>query len=107
MNPFKNDGFTFAPKGGQLELSFFDYTAEELNEGKSENEYHIAFFFIDDAGEVVDDDQFDAIFLNPYIYIKNLIGGKYYGMIARKTKRSAEWFDKTLIDIKKALQNAK
>lgn len=88
------DGFYFTPNEDRsdLNLQLFSYNQDDLNEDKSENTYHIAFFYFTDDGFVLDE-KFEAIFYSPMTYIKNLIGSKYYGIMAKKSKRSAEWFD--------------
>lgn len=88
------DGIYFVPKNEyQYELSMFNYVTEDLDHGKTENEYHIAFFYDDEHGNPIFEEKFDAIFFHPETYLKNLIGSKYYGVMARKSTKSAEWFD--------------
>jgi len=94
---FDYDGFYFVPNEDQtdLNLQMFSYNVEELKEDKSENTYHIAFFYFDE-NRFVFDEKFEAIFYSPMTYIKNLIGSKYHGIMARKSKRSGEWFDQLI-----------
>ena len=108
MQPMTFDGFFFTPnvEDGELELSFFDYTEENMkNAEKVENtsygdKYHIAFFKPNGEGLVEFDESFEAIFADPVSYVKNLTGTSIFGCILRKTTRSNKWFDNYLTNAK-------
>lgn len=95
------DGFYFVPDGdGGYEIQTFFYsedsTISKVSAGATDlgHQYHIAFFYDDENGQPKFDETFDAIFTHPLTYVKTLLGSKYYGVIARKTENSAEWFQR-------------
>jgi len=120
------DGFYFLPGDDdeELNLSYFKFK-EEAFKGKPVGSstvgdmYHVAFFSRDDLGNPKFDDTFEAIFADPSVYIKGLVGSNVYGCILRKTEKSQEWFDEyleraltklhavRLIDNLKAIANSK
>lgn len=94
------DGFYIMPgeDEGSLSLSYFDFR-EEFDKGKkiggSEigDMYHVIFFKQGDDNIPELDDHFEAIFGDPEIYIKGLIGANIYGCFVRKTENSFKWVD--------------
>ena len=108
MQTMTFDGFFFTPGADddELELSFFDYSEENLkNAEKVENtaigdKYHIAFFKPNGKGLVEFDESFEAIFADPVTYVKNLTGSQLFGCVVRKTTQSGKWFDNYLSSAK-------
>lgn len=114
MKPNEYDGFYFLPDEGDddLQIAYFNFKDEFANGTPIEHssigyKYHIAFFRRDDEGNPVFDDTFEAIFGDPTIYIKNLVGAGLYGCVLRKTEKSQEWFDEYLERAFKKLQVVK
>jgi hypothetical protein len=103
MKPNEYDGFYFLPdeSNDDLQIAYFNFKDEFANATPIEHssigyKYHIAFFRRDKEGNPVFDDTFEAIFGDPTIYIKNLVGAGLYGCVLRKTEKSQEWFDEYL-----------
>lgn len=97
------DGFYFLPgeDDEELNLSYFKFKEEifmgaPVGSSSVGDMYHVAFFSRDDQGNPKFDDTFEAIFADPSVYIKGLVGSKVYGCILRKTEKSQEWFDEYL-----------
>jgi hypothetical protein len=114
MKPNEYDGFYFLPDEGDddLQIAYFNFKDEFANGTPIEQssigyKYHIAFFRRDDEGNPVFDDTFEAIFGDPVIYIKNLVGAGLYGCVLKKTEKSQEWFDEYLERSFKKLQLTK
>jgi hypothetical protein len=103
MKPKEYDGFYFLPdeNDDDLQITYFKFKDEFANKKPIEEntigyKYHIAFFKRDGEGNPVFDDTFEAIFGDPTIYIKNLVGAGLYGCVLKKTEKSQEWFDEYL-----------
>lgn len=65
--------------------------------------YHIILFKIDDGdGGIEGLDDFEAILLDPLVYISQLIPQHWYGVVAKKTTTSKRFIKKTLDGLKKA-----
>lgn len=114
MKPNEYDGFYFLPDEGDddLQIAYFNFKDEFANGTPIEQssigyKYHIAFFRRDDEGNPVFDDTFEAIFGDPVVYIKNLVGAGLYGCVLKKTEKSQEWFDEYLERAFKKLQIVK
>jgi hypothetical protein len=114
MKPNEYDGFYFLPDEGDddLQIAYFNFKDEFANGTPIEQssigyKYHIAFFRRDDEGNPVFDDTFEAIFGDPVVYIKNLVGAGLYGCVLKKTEKSQEWFDEYLERAFKKLQLTK
>ena len=56
----------------------------------------MAFFKRGEDGHPEFDDTFEAIFADPAVYVKGLIGANVYGCVLRKTEKSQKWFDEYL-----------
>jgi hypothetical protein len=103
------DGFYFLPSDDDdaLNLAFFRFKEGEnygrpIERSGMGDKYHIAFFKCDDTGTPIFDEHFEAIFSDPTIYIKNLIGSDLYGCVLRKTEQSYKWWDKYLTKAKES-----
>lgn len=104
------DGFYFVPveEEDALSLSFFKFDEEVIPVGKPidgtkvGDMFHVAFFRPDDEGMPVFDEEFEAIFADPTVYIMSLVGSDLAGCILRKTEHSGKWWSKYLTDAKNA-----
>lgn len=100
------DGFYFLPgdEEGAMNIAYFDFTdsqykGEPIEAAEHGDKYHIAFFKL--AGEKpVFDEHFEAIFSDPVVYVKNLLGSGLYGCVLRKTDKSANWWSEYLTSTK-------
>lgn len=100
------DGFFFYPIFN--ETTHIDYNIDlfQFNERKTKSNivekyelgdmYLIAFFKSDVKDVIKLNDNFEAVFIDPMTYIKNLIGSGLYGLMVKKTKKSEKWFKETL-----------
>jgi hypothetical protein len=102
MSTQEFDGFYFLPGDDDYELNLAYFKFKDKFAGKSVessplgDKYHIAFFKRDANGDPMFDEEFEAIFADPSIYVKGLIGADLYGCILRKTENSNEWWDEYL-----------
>ena len=56
--------------------------------------YHIALFDFDNANnECILSDTFEAMLLDPYVYVTDTLGNTTQGCILRKTKKSNKFFN--------------
>lgn len=107
-DPKEYDGFYFLPGDdeNEINLAYFQFKDEFGNSDPIEatplgDKYHIAFFKRGEDGHPEFDDSFEAIFADPTVYIKGLIGAEVYGCVLRKTEKSQKWFDEYLTRAKK------
>jgi hypothetical protein len=116
------DGFYVVPKDAteededdSMELMFFCFKEDEKFGVPIENneigfKYHVAFFKERDDGEMILSDCFEAIFADPVVYAKGLLGSKLFGTFIRKTEKSSDWFDdylKKVVDSVRMVSMAK
>lgn len=94
------DGAYFAPgdDSDELELSYFitdsEFKGQKIDNTSLGDMYHIAFFKINDKGIPFFDEEFEAIFVDPTIYLtKSLLGSNFLGCIFRKTDNSHKWWN--------------
>ena len=96
------DGFYFLPGDDEdgINLAYFkfkeDWDAAAVESTPLGDKYHIAFFKRDANGDPMFDEEFEAIFADPSVYIQGLVGAKLYGCVLRKTEKSAKWWQEYL-----------
>jgi hypothetical protein len=97
------DGFYFIPgdEDDALNLAYFRIKEDSsvgvpIEFTEVGNMYHIAFFKNGSDGHPEFDEEFEAIFADPSVYIRNLIGMKIYGCVLKKTEYSREWWQEYL-----------
>lgn len=99
--PYDAIFFLPGPKEDQvhIEASILKERGESLGGSAMGDAYHVVLF----KDDIIEDkiynvDRFEAIFLDPYEYISNLIPQQWFGMVIRKTTTSGEFvqrlFDK-------------
>jgi len=103
MDTGEYDGFYFLPGADEFEMNFayFKFKEDIWNSQPIEasplgDKYHIAFFKRDVNGDPMFDEEFEAIFADPSVYVPGLIGCKLYGCILRKTEGSQTWWQEYL-----------
>ena len=100
------DGFYFLPteSDNEMQLAFFKVKEGVLGQPVKTNSigdmFHVAFFRKDDEGKPVFDEEFEAIFSDPKVYVKNLLGSNIYGAFLRKSENSGEFWKEYLDDAK-------
>lgn len=100
MSKDEYDGFYFLPgdeDDRDLNIAYFRFKDDEnmgvpIESSEVGDKFHVAFFRKDINGDPVFDEEFEAIFADPSVYIKNLIGANVYGCILRKTEKSSVWW---------------
>ena len=100
MDEMENyDGFYFLPGDDEYELNlaFFkfkegDFDGQPVDSSALGDMYHIAFFRRDANGDPMFDEEFEAIFADPSVYVKGLVGSELYGCVLRKTDKSTTWW---------------
>jgi len=97
------DGFYFLPGEDDYELQFAyfkfkdgEFDGKPVDASPLGDKYHIAFFRRDANGDPMFDEEFEAIFTDPSIYVQGLVGSKLYGCVLRKTDKSNKWWDEYL-----------
>lgn len=107
MSKDEYDGFYFLPaeEEDSLVLSYFkfnndDYRGTPVGGTQVGDMFHIAFFKPDDEGMPVFDEEFEAIFADPTVYIQSLIGSELAGCVLRKTENSGKWWNMYLTGAK-------
>jgi hypothetical protein len=95
--PSEYDGFRFYPSTDDgiegFAVSTFDFANDSANSVSVENSsmgytYHVALFEHDGDENVKVNDLFEAIFVDPMVYLKNLAGTDFFGFFMRKTDKS-------------------
>jgi len=95
--PSDYDGFRFYPSTDDgiegFAVSTFDFANDSANSVSVENSsmgytYHVALFEHDGDENVKVNDLFEAIFVDPMVYLKNLAGTDFFGFFMRKTDKS-------------------
>ena len=98
------DGFYILPHRDDdngLKLSFFDFTddfekGEKIEHTSLGDKYHVIFLRQGEDGHPELDDHFEAIFADPEVYVKGLLGANIYGCMVRKTENSWKWVEEYL-----------
>ena len=98
------DGFYILPHRDDdngLKLSFFDFTddfekGEKIEHTSLGDKYHVIFLTQGEDGNPELDDHFEAIFADPEVYVKGLLGANIYGCMVRKTENSWKWVEEYL-----------
>ena len=98
--PSEYDGFRFYPSSDNgmdgFAITTFDFANEMANSSPIENSsmgytYHVALFQHDGDEKVKINDLFEAIFVDPLVYLRNLGGTDFFGFFVRKTDKSDAW----------------
>jgi hypothetical protein len=97
------DGFYILPhkQDDGLRLSYFDFN-DDFEKGKKIDHtslgdmYHVVFLKQGEDGNPEFDDHFEAIFADPEVYVKGLLGANVYGCMVRKTENSWKWVEEYL-----------
>jgi len=85
------DGICFNPTNddGDVAFSGFKYDKKSKYETNAlGHRYHILLYKLCDDGFVVHLDMFEATLTDPTIYINNMIGHGFFGVVFKKTKKS-------------------
>jgi hypothetical protein len=99
------DGFYFVPDYDDFDenykLAFFNFKeewtkAEPVDKSEMGFTYHMAFFKENEEGLPEFEDAFEAILVDPLVYIKNLVGSGVSGCIVKKTEQSDNWWTEYL-----------
>lgn len=97
MKPHEYDGIYFYPlENSKVKYDFFnfdeEYTSPEIESSELGNKYCVVFMKQDSDGDWVYDEDFEAIFLDPFVYLKNMKPTNLAGAIMKKTEKSIELF---------------
>lgn len=99
MKKCKFDVMFFLPGEKQetihLEQQVYKKPGKKLDGSVLGDAYHIVLFKIRES-EMVDLDNFDAILIDPFTYISQLIPQNWYGLVAKKTTTSKKFLKFTL-----------
>jgi hypothetical protein len=92
------DGFYFLPGEEEydINIAYFKFKekwdAPAIESSPLGDKYHVAFFKRDINGDPMFDEEFEAIFADPSVYVQGLAGAKLYGCVLRKTEKSTKWW---------------
>ena len=77
-----------------INVSAADYKekAEYIESSPLGKKYHILLFKEDESGKLINPDMFEAILVDPFEYISELIPQDWCGVIAKKTTNSYKMF---------------
>ena len=103
MTPSEYDGFHMLPVPEQANVVQFHYFQIEesglqgATEGKNDigEAYNVMLLKHDENGVHIDD-VFEAVFADPLVYAKSLVGMNLFGTFVKKTKDGEGWFEKFL-----------
>lgn len=107
------DGFYFLPgeNDDELKVAYFKMNSESIGApvdvSPIGDTFHIAFFTKNEKGLPEFDDSFEAIFADPTVYVKNLVGHNLFGCIFRKTTTSSKWWENYLNTAKEGCNSLK
>ncbi len=97
------DGFYILPHKDDdgLRLSFFVFNYDfekwkKIDHTSLGDMYHVVFLTQGEDGSPELDDHFEAIFADPEVYVKGLLGANVYGCMVRKTENSWKWIEEYL-----------
>jgi hypothetical protein len=79
-----------------LEQQTYKKPGKKLDGSTLGDAYHIVLFKVQES-KLVDLDNFDAILIDPFTYISQLIPQNWYGFVAKKTTTSKK-FLKSILD---------
>lgn len=106
MHTHEYDGLTFVPSdSGAQVISYFTFNDDALKGEKVDHSpagdmYYIVFFKEDESGELKYDEQFEAIFVDPTVYVSHTLkDSNLYGCIVRKTTKSFKWFSDYVAEV--------
>lgn len=100
IRPDEYEGFYFYPSNTRgkksTSISIFDFIDDMANATPIGNSsmgytYHVGLFKEDNNKKVELNDLFEAIFVDPLVYLKNLGGTDFFGFVVRKTDKSDAW----------------
>jgi hypothetical protein len=103
------DGFLFLPADDAAEdedgiefrfIKYKDYLGAPVEFTEIGEKYHVALFKQDENGDFQFLETFEAIFSDPLTYVRNLVGCKLFGTIAKKKENSTPWFNEYLTGVK-------
>lgn len=98
FNVDNHDGVMFYPLDDEnMDIRGFFY-ADKSNYKLGVNGqqfYHIVLYKQDDNKKITESDNFNAVLLDPSVYISNLIKCGWYGFVGKITDTSQKDFDKT------------
>lgn len=96
------DGVHFLPvKKGGLDIKGFLYDKKSKYDKQELGQvFHILIYQCNSTGKIYNVDSFEAILLDPYIYVYNLINCDFFGVVSKKTKQSHKFIKKILKQLK-------
>ena len=99
FNKDEHDAIFFLPgpkkDSVQIEGSTYKNPGEKIGGSAMGDSYHVILFKEADDGELVDIDQFEAIFIDPFEYMSELIPQNWFGIMAKRTNTSNNFIQNT------------
>jgi hypothetical protein len=93
------DAFFFLPGENKntvhLEGATYKEPGEKIGGSAMGDSYHVILFKEASNGELVDIDRFNAVFIDPVIYMSNLIEIGWFGIVTRMTTTSEKFINST------------
>jgi hypothetical protein len=95
--PGENDGEV------HIEANIFKEPGESIGGSSMGHTYEVVLFKDDTENDkLYDVDRFEAIFLDPYEYISNLIPQNWFGLVVRKTTTSNKFIQRIFDKLQEA-----
>ena len=108
------DGIMFLPHGDDVNAIHFELLELKENMGKEVGGtdvglmYHVLLFqHNNDETGMNFIENFEAIFANPIVYIKGLVGSKIFGLMLKKKEKTHIFFNRYVKQVKKQLMEFK
>ena len=99
FNKDEHDAIFFIPgpkkDSIQIEGATYKEPGEKVGGSAMGDSYHVILFKEADDGELVDIDQFEAIFVDPLEYMSELIPQNWFGIMAKRTTTSNNFIQNT------------
>jgi len=84
----------------RVEGSVYKDPGQKLDGSESGDCYHIILFKLEEEGNPIHLDKFEAILLAPLEYIARLIPDEWYGVVSKKTTTSQSFIESTFDKLK-------
>jgi hypothetical protein len=106
--PADYDGFYFLPDlqdDDTTQFHYFTFNNVEVRGQKVKvndfgDLYHVVLFKTNEENVPILDETFEAVFIDPIVYAKNLSDMNIYGCVLRKTNTSPNWIENYLTNYK-------
>ncbi len=101
LNPGEEDGTI------RVEINKYNDPGDSVNESDLGKSYHILLYrFHEETDELIDFDNFDAVLIEPFEYLSQMIPQGWYGVVARKTTNSPKFVQEIVDKVNSVCYNS-